>query len=273
MKSASVTSGLLMRTIGFWLLCITLPQPAAAERILALSPHVCEILYAIGAGDEIVGAVDYCDYPEAAKRLPRIGSYTGINLEAALRLKPTMAIISGTSRQQAPLRSLGIRVIRSAPQSVDDVLADIRRMGRLSGHAREANALAEEMQQRLNTLAVARRQRSASVFYEIWNDPLQTVGGKGFINDMLQRAGLKNVFAAIPMETPRTNLEAVLRAAPAVVIIPSEHRDVAARARYWRHWLGQGVRIIVVNPDLIHRPGPRIIDGIVSLQQALEKKP
>jgi len=262
-----------MKSLLLLLLLFNCTQAMASERILALSPHVCEILYAIGAGDEVVGAVDYCDYPAAARHVPRVGNYTGINLEAALMLKPTMAIISGTSRQREQLQALGIRVVRSAPQSVDDVLVDIRRLGRLTGHAREANALAENIQLRLDHQAKIRRKRPIRVFYEIWNDPLQTVGGKGFINDLLQRAGLINVFASIPLETPRTNLESVLRAAPDVVIIPSEHRDVAARARYWKRWLGKDVRIIVVNPDLIHRPGPRIIDGIEALQKALEQQP
>jgi len=267
----------MIRSFGLWLLCllcIWLPYSATAtERILALSPHVCEMLYAIGAGDEVVGAVDYCDYPEAATHLPRVGSYTGINLESALRLKPTMAIISGTSAQKTQLEALGIRVIRSAPQSVDEVLADILRLGGLTGHIRQANALAENMQQRLDHLYKVSHKQPKKMFYEVWNDPLQTVGGKGFINDLLQRAGLKNVFASIPMETPRVNIEAVLRAAPDIVIIPSEHRDVAARKRFWKHWLGDDIRIIVVNPDLMHRPGPRIIDGIEALEKALEAAP
>jgi len=258
-----------MKTLLLLLALLTCSSANAAERILALSPHVCEILYAIGAGSDIVGAVDYCDYPKQATRLPRIGSYTGINLEAALMLKPTMAVISGTSTQQEQLKSLGIRVIRSAPQSIDDVLVDIRRLGRLTGHARQANALAANMQQRLDRLAKIKQGKPERVFYEIWNDPLQTVGGTGFINDLLQRAGLENVFTSIPLETPRVNIEAVLHAAPDVIIIPSEHRDIAARKRFWKRWLGENIRIIVVNPDLIHRPGPRIIDGMEALQQAV----
>ncbi len=264
-------SGVLVRTIVLWLAGLCLSCPAtAAERILALSPHACEILYAIGAGDEVVGAVDYCDYPEAATHLPRVGSYTGINLEAALRLKPTMAIISGTSQQQAQLQSLGMRVVRSAPQSVADVLVDIRRLGRLTGHARQANALADNMQQRLDRLANIKQGRPERVFYEIWSDPLQTVGGTGFINDLLQRAGLINVFVSIPLETPRINIEAVLHAGPDVIIIPSEHRDVVARTRFWKQWLGSDIRVIVVNPDLMHRPGPRLIDGLELLQKKLQ---
>jgi len=257
-----------------WLLGVLLlfsPSAQAADRILAMAPHVCEMLYAIGAGDEIVGAVDYCDFPTAARKLPRIGSYTGINLEAALRLKPTLAIISGTSNQQSQLEALGMRVIKSAPQSVEAVMDDIIRLGRVTGHTEQAEAVTAMMRKRLQRL----EQRSASqpvrVFYEIWHDPLQTVGGNGFIEDMLQRAGLENVFASLPLETPRVNLEAVLRAAPEVVIIPSEHRDVAARRKFWKQWLGDQVRIVVVNPDLMHRPGPRVIDGLEALQQALEE--
>jgi len=260
--------------IALWLLCLYLPFSAtAAERILALSPHACEMLYAIGAGNDLVGAVDYCDFPEAATHLPRVGSYTGINLEAALRLKPTMAVISSTSTQQEQLEALGMRVIRSAPQNVDEVLADIRRLGRLTGHVKQAQILLTNMQQRLNRLSKTNSEQPVTVFYEVWHNPLQTVGGKGFINDLLQRAGLKNVFASIPLETPRINIEAVLHAMPNVIIIPSEHRDVAARKRFWKQWLGDDIRIIVVNPDLMHRPGPRIIDGIEALERALEAVP
>jgi len=274
MGAITIKSGALIRSIGLCLLCLWLPSSVtAAERILALSPHACEMLYAIGAGDEVVGAVDYCDYPEPARRLPRVGSYTGINLEAALRLKPTMAVISGTSTQQEQLQTLGIRVIRSAPQSVEEVVADIRRLGSLTGHARQANLLAANMQQRLDRLAKIKQGKPERVFYEIWHDPLQTVGGKGFINDLLQRAGVKNVFSSIPMETPRINIEAVLHARPDVIIIPSEHRDTAARKRFWKQWLGDDIRIIVVNPDLMHRPGPRIINGIEVLRQAMGKQP
>jgi len=241
------------------------------ERILALSPHACEMLYAIGAGDEVVGAVDYCDYPRAARHLPRVGSYTGINLEAALILKPTVAVISATSTQQEQLEALGIRVIRSAPNSVEDVMTDIRRLGRLTGYDEQAAALAANMKQRLDRLTKSGYKKPHRVFYEVWHDPLQTVGGKGFINDMIQRSGLENVFASIALETPRINIEAVLHAHPDVIIIPSEHRDVAARKRFWKQWLGDKIRFIVVNPDLMHRPGPRVIDGMEALQQALEE--
>jgi len=259
-----------VKTLLLLLTLLACSPASAAERILALSPHACEILYAIGAGPDIVGAVDYCDYPEPATHLPRVGSYTGINLEAALRLKPTMAVISGASTQRGQFKALGIRVVRSAPQSVEDVLMDIRRLGGLTGHARQANALADNMQQRLDRLANIKQGQPERVFYEIWSDPLQTVGGTGFINDLLQRAGLINVFASIPLETPRINIEAVLHARPDVIIIPSEHRDVAARKRFWKQWLGADIRVIVVNPDLMHRPGPRLIDGLELLQKKLQ---
>ena len=262
-----------MKSLLLLLLLLGCTQATAAERILALTPHVCEILYAIGAGDEVVGGVDYCDYPEAAMHLPRVGSYTGINLEAALRLKPTMAIISGTSAQKTQLEALGIRVIRSAPQSVDAVIADIVRLGKATGHDQQAELVAAAMRERLAALQKRRQTEPPRIFYEVWHDPLQTIGGKGFIQDILRRAGVDNVFASIPLETPRVNIEAVLHAAPDIVIIPSEHRDAAARKRFWKHWLGDDIRIIVVNPDLMNRPGPRIIDGIEALGQALEASP
>jgi len=244
-------------------------NPAFAnERILALAPHICEVLYAIGAEKDVVGAVSYCDYPMDAKQLPRVGAYNRINVEAAIALAPTMAIVSD---MQTPgikqLEALGVKVIPSHPQKVDEVLADIRRLGLLTGHQQQANQLANNLQQRLDKLAIDTSQ--TSVFYEIWADPLLTAGKHTFIDDVLRRIGLQNVFGDVELEAPRVNVEAVIAATPDVIIIPSEKRDVKKRTLFWHKWLGKDVRVIAVNPDLVHRPGPRLLDGMEYLSKAL----
>lgn len=251
------------------LLCLCAVSPAvAAERILALAPHACEILYAIGAGKDVVGAVSYCDYPEAAKKLPRVGAYNRINVEAAVALKPTMAIVLDIKTPGIKqLETLGVKIIQSYPKLVDDVLSDIRHIGEATRHYKQATQLANHLQQRLDKLESSRTQ--ISVFYEVWPEPLLTAGNNTFIHDVLKRIGLKNVFGDVQLEAPRVNVEAVIAAKPQIVIIPSEKRNVHERSLFWKKWLGKDIRVISVNPDLVHRPGPRLLDGMEYLQQEL----
>jgi len=243
----------------------------AEERILALAPHACEILYAIGAQKSVVGAVSYCDYPQAAKSIPRVGAYNRINVEAAIALQPTLAIVLN---EQTPgveqLRDLGVKVVHSYPQEVTDVFLEIRRLGKLTGHVIEANQLADALELRLKKLETVVADQTIDVFYEIWPDPLLTAGKHTFIHDVLIRIGLRNVFGAIELEAPRVNLESVLSAKPQLVIVPSEKRDIAERTQFWKKWLGANIQVITVNPDLLHRPGPRLLDGMEELVHQLE---
>lgn len=261
-----------MKKISVFLLCLCFSHPSfAAERILALAPHVCEMLFAIGAGDEVVGAVSYCDYPAAAKKLPRVGTYNRINIEAAIALRPTVAIVTDEAMPGVKkLSILGVKIVRSHPEKVEEVLADIRHLGEITGHKQQADQVALVLQQRLDILQTRTNQKKLRVFYEIWSEPLLTAGKNTFIHDVLKHLGLVNVFGAVQMEAPRVNVESVLAAKPQLVIVPSEKRDVSVRSQYWKKWLGEDIQVITVNPDLLHRPGPRLLDGMEALDAQLQ---
>jgi len=258
-------------TIIFLLLChslLSVSSAVAADRILALTPHACEIFYAIKAERKLVGAVDYCDYPAAALRLPRVGNYAGINVEAALQQRPDAAVVMG--RQVAgvsQLESLGVRIVVSNPTSLQEVLTDIDRLGQLANRQVEAKKLVRHLAARLASVR-AQSVPHTRVFYEIWSDPLLTAGGTSFISDLIAEAGGINVFADINQETARVNVESVIQARPQLIVIPLEKRNLAERRRFWHHWLGHDVRLIAINPDLVHRPGPRLMDGLELLQKA-----
>jgi len=260
-----------MRVLLLVLLFAGLPATAeAVDRILALTPHACEMLYAIGAGEQLVGSVDYCDYPEQANALPRVGSHKHINVEAALRLHPDLAIVA--SRQLSgvsTLEKMGVTVVESNPQSFHAIFSDILKLGALTGHQRKAKALVGQLQQRLNTIR-AKPRLETPVFYELWSDPLLTAGGSSFISDLIDAAGGKNVFADLGIDSPHVSVETVIRARPELIVIPLESRDIEARTVFWERWLGKGkVRFVAVNPDLLHRPGPRLLDGLELLQRAI----
>ncbi len=245
---------------------------AAAQRILALTPHACEMLYAIGAGSQIVGAVSYCDYPAEAKKLPRVGSYVRINTESALRLKPDVAIVREHSVVGIEaLKKMGVKIIVSNPVSFETMFDDMRMLGRITGHEAEAEALTARLNMRLQKVRDQQRPGTA-LFYEVWHDPIITAGGPSFINELIHEAGGRNVFAGINIETPHVNIESVVRANPSLIVIPLEKRNIEERRVFWERWLGGTVHFVAIDPDLMHRPGPRLLDGLELLQQALQEK-
>jgi len=241
-------------------------------RILALTPHACEILYAIGAAEQVVGGVAYCDYPEAAKALPRVGSYSGINVEAALELKPSIAIVMNRNvKGVAMLEKMGVNIFASNPSNFETMFDDILKLGVLSQHQKQAEVLVDKLRVRLQKVRALPRSNKA-VFYELWHAPLLTAGNTSFINDLIATAGGRNIFSDINLETPHVNVEAVMRAKPELIVIPLEKRNIEERQLFWQGWLGKDkVQFVAINPDLLHRPGPRLLDGLELLQQALSQ--
>jgi len=244
---------------------------SANERILALSPHICEMLYAIHAEQDIVGAMDYCDYPQAAKNIPRIADYSRVNLEAATRLKPTLAIVLNKQAADAKtLQTFGVKLVQSNPLSVQEVIHDIERLGEATHHEKEALVLSENLQLRLNKLKQQTKEQHIPVYYDLASQPMLTVGKHTFIHDVLKQLGLKNVFGDVGLDAPRTNVEAVVAMQPQIIIVPSNH-DISERSQFWHAWLGKGIQVVRITPDLIHRPGPRLLDGMEELFHAIHQ--
>ena len=259
--------------ISLFMVSLLLPANATAQRILALTPHACEMLYAIGAEPQLVGAVSYCDFPEEAKELPRIGSYERINVEAALRLQADVAVVMSRNVVGVEkLEQMGVRIIVSNPTGFENMFEDIFKLGHLSKRTTEAEALVSQLRKRLQ-LVQARERSETAVFYEVWHDPMLTAGGPSFLSDLIHQAGGRNIFAGINIETPHVNVESVIRAKPELIVIPLEKRNLEERRGFWEQWLGEGkVRFAAINPDILHRPGPRLLDGLEQLQKVLEER-
>jgi iron complex transport system substrate-binding protein len=253
---------------------IVLPRPAT--RIVSLAPHVTELLFAAGAGDRVVGAVDYSNYPDAARRLPRIGSHAAFDLERIAALKPDLAIGWGSGNppgQVAQLRRLNIPVFVNEPQRLDDIAASLRQVGVLAGVPGEPAARAFE--QRLAELRARHAQAApVSVFYEIWNQPLMTIGGAHLISAAIGVCGGRNVFAALTQSAANVELEAVLRADPQAIVASGMDTARPEWLDHWRRWpqlkaVKHG-NLFFVPPDLLQRHTPRLLDGVEQLCAALE---
>lgn len=246
---------------------VTLAQPA--RRIITLAPHIVELLYAAGAGDRIVGAVEYSYFPEAAKNIPRIGDSAQLDLERIVAMKPDLIIVwqhGNAQRQLDRLLSLGVPVYYNEPRSLDDIARSIEQFGKLAGSEAVAQPAASEFLRRGGELR-ARYSRLApvKVFYQIWNKPLMTVNGEHIISDMMRLCGGENVFAGLKQLVPVISTEAVLTANPEAIGGASAEVGNSGTLDNWKKWprLLAVARdnLFVINGDLISRHTPRMLEG------------
>ena len=255
---------------------IRLTQPA--RRIVSLSPHITENLFAIGAGNRVVGTVEFSNYPEEAKKIRQIGSYEKIDLEAVAALRPDLVIAwdSGNiASHVAKLRAIGLPVLVTETRRIEDVPADLERLGALSGTSVASRAAAERFRERLAAL----RGRygdlpKVRVFYEVWNQPLMTVGGGQIISDVIRLCGGENVFAALKPMAAAVTVEAVLAADPEAIVASGMGDARPEWLDEWRRWPALTAvardNLFFVHPDHLQRHTPRILDGIERLCQHLE---
>ena len=255
---------------------ITLAQPAL--RIVSLAPHVTELLFAIGAGAQIVGADEFSDYPVAAKSIPRIGRAGALDLERIVALRPDLVIGWGSgnsSAQVAQLQHLGLRVFISEPRQLEDVASTLRRLGQLGGHAEKGESTAAAFESGIHQLRQRYAQQSpVSVFYEIWDRPLMTVNGQHIISAVLALCGGTNVFAKLAQLAPTVDVEAVLKAQPQAILGSGSDATRPMWLDDWRRWprIPAAARgnLFNIPPDLIQRHTPRLLEGARLVCEALD---
>ena len=255
---------------------VRLTQPA--RRIVSLSPHITENLFAIGAGNRVVGTVEFSNYPEEAKKIRQIGGYEKIDLEAVAALRPDLVVAweSGNSASHvAKLRAIGLPVVVTETRRIEDVPADLERLGALSGTSVAARAAAARFRDRLAALrARYAGQPKVGVFYQVWNQPLMTVGGGQIISDAIRLCGGENVFAALKPMAAAVTVEAVLAADPEAIVASGMGDARPEWLDEWRRWPALTAvardNLFFVHPDHLQRHTPRILDGIERLCQHLE---
>ncbi len=256
---------------------VTLPRPA--QRIISLAPHLTELLFAVGAGGQVVGVVQYSDYPAAANKLPRIGSYQQFDLETVIRLRPDLIVAwqSGNNPGQIEqLKKLGFPVYISEPRRVADVASSMERLGALAGGGEQAVHALRDFRQRYARLQARYAGRPpVRTFYEVWNRPLMTVSSAHLIGDVMKLCGAENVFAALPVLTPAISEEAVLAADPAVIIASGMDQARPEWLDDWRRWpqlrAVKAGHLYFIPPDLLQRHSPRILDGAEQLCAQVER--
>lgn len=244
------------------------------ERIVSLTPHLTEMLFAVGAGEQVVGVDSASDYPQAAKTLPRIGDYSRINHERILALKPSLVIVWMGGNRAADihaLKQMGLPVLQTQATRLDDVARLLRLIGQASGHAEEGAAAAQDFSVRLSALQVPTGHAPPlAVFYQVWDRPLMTVGGTHWISDALSLCGARNIFADLDALSPVVSLEAVLRRAPALIVSGSDAPDMRQQ---WQRFASlpavKNQAFVRVDADSLHRLTPRLVEGVAELCAAI----
>jgi len=253
--------------------------PAAAPRIVSLSPHITELLFAAGAGDRIVGVDDASDYPAAAASIPHVGEVAALDIEGLLKLKPTLVILwdSGTpARRRAELERLHLHLYVTEQRHLDDITATLIEFGRLAGSLPVAVAAADKYRHDLDRLRARYAGRlRLTVFYQVWDRPLYTLSGKQVVSEMLSLCGGDNVFADLSTLAPAVDKEAVLARDPDVIIIGASGADGARQVRDWGQFpylrAVQKHHVFTVDPSLVSRMSPRILGGVAAICELLDR--
>ncbi len=256
---------------------VVLARPA--QRVVSLAPHATELLFAAGGGERIVGAVEYSDYPPAARSIPRVGDNRQIDIERVLALKPDLLVVwlyDESVQQIEQLRRLGIPLFYSDPRRLEDIPGSLLRMGQLLGTEPEAKLAASSITNRIEMLARRYRDRPpVRVFYQVWDRPLYTLNGRHIVNDAIRLCGGENIFAHLATTAPSLTQEAVMQEDPEAIVSGDRQDRTDSGVDMWRPYRTMlAVRrgnLFAISGDLMHRSGPRIVDGAAQLCERLEE--
>ena len=255
---------------------ITLAAPA--RRVIAVAPHLAEVVFAAGGGDRLVGVMRYSDFPAEAARLPVIGDAFAVNLEAIAALKPDLLLVwrSGINpRQQQRLQTLGVPVYESETNTVEGIASTLRRVGQLLGSAAQAEAAAQHTEAAWSALNARYAQRPlVRVFYQLWHEPLMTVNHDHLIDRAIRACGGRNAFAAQAVLTPTISWEAAVAANPQVVITGAA-RDEPALLEAWLRFpqvlAVRNSRLVALDGHRLARMTPRFVEGAQALCEAIDR--
>jgi iron complex transport system substrate-binding protein len=256
---------------------------AQPERIVSLAPSNTEILFEIGADEQVVGVTEFCDYPTEATQREQVGGFSAktISVEKIVALKPDLVLSADESQQPVidALAQLQIPVVAFKATSFEDVYANITLIGQITGQEAGANETVTYMQQRVaavtDKIAAVPQSERPSVFWEVWDEPLMTAGPKTFIGQMIDLAGGENLFTDVTEEYPQISAEAVAQRNPDIILGPDDHADkltteeISQRPGWATTGAVQENRIAIIDGDIVSRPGPRLAEGLEQVAAAL----
>lgn len=266
------------------------------SRIVSLGPSATEIIFVLGAGDRLVARTDFCDFPPEAKNVKSIGGFDAktFSLESIVALEPDFVYLFAGMHSHLikPLRDLGIKVYASDCTSIDDVKKEIREVGSILQKQEKAKELISDIDEKLSKAEKIIKDKKGKihwnkmdsaptelipypdVYFEINSTPYMSVAKCSFINDILLKAGCKNIFADEKSAYPVVSEEAIIYKNPDIIIFPSYYesqKDILDFIKLRPQWKNINAvierRIIVLDSEIFDRPGPRVGDAVLELAE------
>ncbi len=254
---------------------IVLEQPA--QRIVSLAPHLTEQLFAIGAGERIVATTEFADHPPAARALPRVGRAHSVDLERVAAAQPDLIVIWGSGfppAVQAALRRLGVPLYVDEPSTLDGIATSMLRLGQLTATAAAVPAAKQFRTAVARLRARYAKQREVRVFYQIWPQPLMTLGGRHVLSEALRVCGARNVFEHLAPIAPQVSAEAVLAADPQMIVTAEPGGADRGNLSRWQPFRNQqavaGGHLITIDADRINRHTPRLAEELALLCERID---
>ncbi|MDR7870601.1 MAG: cobalamin-binding protein [Tissierellaceae bacterium] len=249
----------------------------APERIISMAPNNTEILYALGLGDKIVGVTAFCDYPEEALAVEKIGDFMATNFEKIIELEPDLIVNYGELDSDASqiFSGAGIPVISFLPESIDEVIDTIKQIAVATDTVEEGNALVEDMtQKRDEIVAKVKGTETVKVFYEVWHEPLMAAGSGSFVDGLINLVNGDNVAKDAEGEYPNYDIEQLIENDPEIYLTANDLPEktvesILARPGYENITAIKNGEVYLLDGNTISRPGPRIVDGLELIARAL----
>lgn len=254
---------------------ITLPNPPS--RIISLAPGATEMLFAAGAGDRLMATVQFSDEPPAAKRIPRIGDVTAVDMERLVALRPDIVVVwpgGGNPAQIEKIARLGIPLYRQQVNRLADLPASLRRLGALAADPSVAERAARSFEGQLQHLAREYgRGRHPTVLLEVWNRPIYTVGGMQLMSDALALCGARNVFGDLRELSAAVDTEAVIARNPDIIVAAAPPAEGASWLAEWKRYGSLNAvrdgRLIAFEDQGLSRLGPSVLAATAGLCKAI----
>ncbi len=241
------------------------------ERLISLAPAVTEILFALELDEKIVGVSNFCDYPEAALEKPKVGD-VNVDFEAIVEKDPHLVFMTaGMDEDREKIEELGYKVAVVDPGNIEEIFNSIKWIGRITGQEQKSNELVAWMEEEIEAVKEKAQelQTTPRVYYEVWDDPLMTAGPNTFVHDIIKIAGGENIAGDLDQEWAPYSVEDVIANDPEVIIVPWKDNRVYERTAWSDISAVQNERVYFVDPDLMVRPGPRIIEGLELVLEAI----
>ena len=245
------------------------PSTESNFRVVSLSPAMTEILFALNAQENLVGVTTFCDYPERAKEIYKVGDFSNPSMERIVGLKPDLVIVNlpEQMRIKKQLDKLQIKVFVSSPLSLDDMYREIAAIGKIMEKKSAAESVISTMKMTIRPSGDIDKKKR--VYIELSSRPIITIGAQTFLNELLDMAGGVNIFSDLNKDYPVVSQEEIIKRNPEIIIL-LHPEDINERLGWKELEAVKNKKIYRdINQDHLMRPGPRLIEGFKVLREII----